>query len=117
MEERQAKAGPVTYAIIITPTALDMLRAITDRKVRDTLVARIDRLAKDPEKQGKALTGDLQGFRSLRAVRQRYRIIYRVDRGKITVLVVAVGLRQEGDRRDIYALARKLIRLGLVEPS
>ena len=106
----------MTYRIALTPTAQEMLRAITDRHARATIVARIDSLARDPEKQGKSLTGLLRGYRSLRAVGQRYRILYRVDRGTIVVVVVAVGLRKEGDRHDIYALAQKLIRSGLLKP-
>lgn len=58
--------------------------------------------------------GEFQGLRSLRAVGQRYRIIYRVDRGRVVVLVVAMGIRKEGSRKDVYELARKLIRLRLL---
>ena len=79
-------------------------------KIRD----RIDGLASDPESQGKPLTGELLGYRSLRAVGQRYRIIYRVERTRILVLIVVVGIRKEGDRADVYRLAQKLIRLKLV---
>lgn len=57
---------------------------------------------------------ELMGFRSLRTVGQRYRIIYRVDRNRVLVIVVAVGLRKEGDRNDIYRLAQKLVRLRLI---
>jgi mRNA interferase RelE/StbE len=95
---------------------MELLHAIPDRRVQKTVAARINRLAKEPEKQGKPLLGELAGYRSLRTVGQRYRIIYRVDRGQILVLVVAVGIRKEGDKRDIYALAKRLIRLGLLEP-
>lgn len=31
------------------------------------------------------------------------------------VLVVALGIRKEGDKKDVYNLAKKLIRLGLLE--
>jgi mRNA interferase RelE/StbE len=59
--------------------------------------------------------GELAGYRAVRAVGQRYRIIYRVERGLITVLVVAVGRRKEGDRKDIYELARRLLRQRLLD--
>jgi mRNA interferase RelE/StbE len=97
------------------PPAKELFRAIADRRAQKTIATRIDGLAKEPEKQGKPLYGELAGYRSLRAVGQRYRIIYRVDRGRIQVLVVAVGLRREGDRQDIYALAKKLLRSGLLD--
>ncbi len=75
---------------------------------------RIDGLAEEPEKQGKPLTGELTGYRSLHAVGQRYRIIYRIEEGKVLVLVMALGIRKEGSGKDIYALARKLLRLRLL---
>ena len=67
------------------------------------------------EKQGYSLTGELAGYRSLRAVGQRYRIIYRLEKNRIVVLVVATGIRKDGDKRDIYTLAQKLVRLGLLK--
>lgn len=105
----------MTWRIHVTPTALEMLRAIRDRRVREKIVAVIDRLAEEPEKQGKALVGELAGYRSVRAVGQRYRIIYRLIDDRIVVCVVAVGIRRDGSRKDVYALARKLFRLRLLE--
>jgi mRNA interferase RelE/StbE len=98
------------------PPARELLRAIPDRRIQKAIATCIDRLAKEPEKQGKALLEELADYRSLRAVGQRYRIIYRVDRDRILAMVVAVGLRQEGDRQDIYTLAKKLLRSGLLDP-
>ncbi len=99
------------------PPAMELLRAIPDRRIQKTIATRIDHLAQEPEKQGKPLLEELAGYRSLRAVGQRYRIIYRVDHDQILVMVVAVGLRKEGDRHDIYALAKKLLRSGLLGPA
>ena len=94
-----------------------MLVSIRDRRVRDTIRKRIDTLAEDPEKQGSPLMAELSGYRSVRAVGQRYRVIYRVDRDRVIVLVVAVGIRREGAKSDVYELARKLFRLRLLEPG
>jgi mRNA interferase RelE/StbE len=91
-----------------------MLKAIADRRIREKLASVIDSLASDPELRGKPLDDDLAGYRSIRAVGQRYRIIYRVDRSIVTVVIVAAGLRKEGSREDIYRIAAKLIRLGLL---
>ena len=91
-----------------------MLEAIQDRRVRDKIRDRIDGLAEEPEEQGKPLTGELTGYRSLRAVGQRYRIIYRIEEGKVLVLVMALGVRKEGSGKDIYVLAQKLLRLRLL---
>ena len=91
-----------------------MLEAVQDRRVRDKIRDRIDGLAEEPEKQGKPLTGELTGYWSLRAVGQRYRIIYRIVEGKVLVLVMALGIRKEGSWKDIYVLAQKLLRLRLL---
>ena len=104
----------MTYRIVIEPVALKALAHIPDRRVQEKIRDRIDGLAHDPDKQGKPLTGELSGYRSLRAAGQRYRIIYRIERGTILVLIVALGLRKEGDTRDVYVLAKKLLRLRLV---
>ena len=58
--------------------------------------------------------GELAGFRSVHAVGQRYRIVYRVERREVVVVIVAVGRRKARDRNDIYELAKKLLRLGLL---
>ena len=104
----------MTYRIAITPTGLKLLEAISDRRIREQIRHRIDGLAHEPDKQGKPLGGTLAGFRSLRTVGQRYRILYRVEHARVLVVVVAVGLRKEGDRHDVYRLAQKLIRLRLL---
>jgi mRNA interferase RelE/StbE len=98
----------------MTPKALKLLADISDRRIREKIGAVIDRLADDPEKQGKALLGELSGLRCIRAVGQRYRIIYQIRGNEIVVMIVAVGIRRDGDRDDIYNLAKKLFRLGLL---
>ena len=104
----------MTYRIVVTPTALRLLGTISDRRIREQISQRIDGLAHDPEKQGKPLGGELATFRSLRAVGQRYRILYRVDRAQVLVMIFAVGLRKEGDRNDIYQLTKRLLRLRFI---
>jgi mRNA interferase RelE/StbE len=96
----------LTYQIEVTPQARKMLRNISDRRVQSKIQERIDDLAQEPAKQGKALTEELTTYRSLRAVGQRYRIIYRVEEERVVVFVLAVGLRKEKSRRDIYHLRR-----------
>ena len=104
----------MTYQILIEPVALEALAEIADRRAQEQIRDRIDDLRHEPEKQGKPLTGELAGYRSLRAVGQRYRIIYQVERQRVLVLILMVGLRKQGDRADVYRLAQKLIRLRLV---
>jgi mRNA interferase RelE/StbE len=102
------------YRVDILPAAQDMVRKIADRRIRDKLLGRMTALAADPELQGKPLGDDLAGYRSVRAVGQRYRVIYRVERSTVVVMVVAAGIRKIGSREDIYRVAAKLIRLGLL---
>jgi mRNA interferase RelE/StbE len=104
------------WRIVIIPIAERHLAAITDARVRRLIAARIDGLAEEPELQGKPLGDDLAGYRSVRAVGQRWRIVYRVEGRQVTVYVVTVGPRRAGSRADVYALARRLFRQGLLDP-
>lgn len=79
------------------------------------MAKRIDELANDPQQQGNLLVGKLSGFRGVRTAGRRYRMVYRVDASIVTVIVVLAGLRKEGDRPDVYTLAKKLLRLGLID--
>lgn len=106
----------MTYSIIVRPAAEKMLEKITDRRIRDKIDEKISGLANDPEKQGKELGGDLEGYRSVRAASQRYRIVYRVDGENVVVIVVSVGIRKEGDKKDVYKLTQRLFSLGLLDP-
>jgi len=75
------------------------------------IARRIDGLTKDSARKGKALVAELTGFCSMRVA--RYRVLYKVE--KEMVIIVAVGIRREGDTKDIYARAKKLLRLKLIE--
>jgi len=104
----------LTWQVVITPAALEMLKRISDRRVRGQISEAIDRLSEDPEKKGKPLLGELAGYQSLRTAGQKYRVIYKVEKKIVTVVVVAVGRRREGDRKDIYSLAKKLFEQRLL---
>lgn len=102
------KAG---YAIEIAPTGFASLRAIGDKKILRAIDQAIGGLASDPQEQGKALTAPLQEVRSLRAARDRYRILYRVDPRHKVVSILLVGARKAGKDEDVYAVARRLLRV------
>lgn len=97
------------YAIQLTPLALEMLAAVKDKREQEKLRDRIEQLKIEPEKQGKALVDNLSGFRSVRAVGQRYRIVYKVERKQVLVLIVGIGRRKDGDKKDIYTILQKLL--------
>jgi mRNA interferase RelE/StbE len=102
------------YRVEITKPAFKHLKAIKDLQVRKKLLDRIEQLEVDPEQQGKALKDDLSGLRSVRAVNQRYRIVFQVLDERVTVFVVAVGMRRQGDRSDIYRIASQLMQSGFM---
>ena len=102
------------WTVSLTRDAEIQLSTIRDQRIRNGLIARLRRLENEPESQGKPLTDELVGYRSVRAVGQRYRIIYKVKAERVIVTVVALGMRKEGDKKDIYQLAKKLMRLGLL---
>jgi mRNA interferase RelE/StbE len=111
------------YRVVFTARARFDLKAIEDQRSQKAIVSKIDDLQTEPEKRGKPLTEDLKGYYSVRAAGQRYRVIYSVqvlelEPGKpkqkekqplidriVTVLVI--GIRKEGSKHDVYAIARK----------
>ncbi len=103
------------WHVIVLPITEKQLSSITDLRIREIINKRINGLRHDPDHQGKLLADDLEGYRSLKAVGQRYRIIYKVETSKVIVTVVTLGIRKDGDKADVYALAKKLARLGLLE--
>ena len=105
----------MNWKVEFTKPALKQLEGIKDKQVRDNLFERIEELSNDPENQGKPLRNELSGLRSVRVIGRRYRIIYRVEREKVVVVVIALGIRKEGDRADIYKIAVKLMRSGYMD--
>jgi len=98
------------YEVHYTDEAEAMLARIQDRRVQRKLADLSDSLGQDPEARGKALLRDLFGFRSLRAIVQRYRIVYMVDNSNLQVVIIGIGIRKEGDRDDIYERVRRVVR-------
>ena len=101
------------YRIRWTDSARELLRAIRDRRIQDKLLDAANELADSPDMRGRPLVGELTGYWSLHW--SRYRVVYVIDEDKHTVFVLAVGMRHEGKSRDIYELARKLLRRGLLD--
>jgi mRNA interferase RelE/StbE len=92
-------------------------------KVRRGIIAKIDDLYEcDPFTTHKPLTGALKGCFSIKY--SRYRAIYRAEKEDIangdvllhiTVTMVAIGIRKERDKNDVYSLAKRLVDLGIVK--
>lgn len=103
------------YDVTWTASAKKMLAATGDKRIMGKIFEHACELSVEPEKQGKPLTNELSGYRSVRAVGQRYRIIYNIEKKKVVVYIVAAGMRRGDQKKDIYELAKKLIRAGLID--
>jgi len=103
----------LNYKITLTDEAKAFLLSL-DGKTRTMVARKIEALQESPQKQGKALSGDLSGYRSLHAA-GRYRVVYEVKASEVTVIVVAVGIRKEGARIDVYVTLKKLLRSKVFE--
>jgi mRNA interferase RelE/StbE len=104
----------VSWRVLVTPAALNMIKRIIDRRVRRQVSEAISCLSENPEIKGKSLMGEMAGYRAMRAVGKKYRVIYRIEKEKVVVIVIAVGRRKEGDRKDIYELAKRLFEQRLL---
>ena len=104
----------MTHEVRWTEPAIKLLGEIADQRIQRNLLEAAAELSTDPDKRGRRLTGNLAGYWSLHW--SHYRIIYLIDEESDTVFVLAVGLRQEHKPRDIYQLAQRLLRRGLLEP-
>ncbi len=97
------------YRILLTKQAKKRLKDIRDRREQGLILKRLEKLKIEPDKQGKTLTKELKGYRSIRAVGQRYRIVYQINNQNITVIIVALGRRKQGDKNDVYEVMRSLL--------
>ena len=102
------------YKIKLTELVTQMIKSV-DATARSQIIRKIEQLKVEPALMGKPLLGPLKGFRTVRAAGQRYRIVYRVEDTQVVVIVVAVGIRKAGDKKDIYELMKKLVNTGIVE--
>ena len=98
----------MVWQVFLTEEAEQRLLAIKDRRIRKLLYTRAIKLQESPKQQGKPLLRDLAGYRSVRAVGQRYRIIFELDSDSREVWVITLGIRKDGDKNDVYKLASKL---------
>jgi mRNA interferase RelE/StbE len=98
------------WIVVMSEEARYQLTKIKDRRIQTKLYKQMAKLAYEPEKQGRALKNELTGFRRVKAVGQRYRIIYKMEEDRVLVTVVCLGIRKEGDKRDVYEAMKKLMR-------
>ena len=98
---------PERFEVIVDKLARADLDAITDARTYEAISRKIYALELEPDKQGKQLRRGLADYRVVRAAGQRYRVIYQIAMLENIVTVVVIGIRKEGDKRDVYRLASK----------
>lgn len=82
------------YQILLHPLVLKVdFKKIPKGDVRKIIQTINKKLRFQPEIFGKPLTGELRGYYRLRF--DPYRIVYRIEKAKITVFVIHVGLRKD----------------------
>ena len=82
------------YRILIKPSALKEIEAISPKKDRQRLVGRISKLADNPRPPG---CEKLSGQDKYRIRQGRYRIVYAIEDQDLIIYVVKVG-----NRKDVY---------------
>ena len=93
----------MAWTVLYHPEVQDDFRRLGRVEARNILAVIYERLLNgEPDKAGKPLSGALAGYRRLRTGATR--IVYRVDKGKIEILVIAVGMRRDD---EVYEKAGK----------
>ena len=95
----------MTWAVRYHPAVAQDLRALGRAHAAVIMKAIDSRIHRgNPEQRGKPLTGELAGCRRLRVGSTR--VVYRVDREREEVLVLAVGPRR---REEVYRKSERRI--------
>ncbi|MBI4231277.1 MAG: type II toxin-antitoxin system RelE/ParE family toxin [Planctomycetes bacterium] len=96
----------MTWTVVFHPKVLEKDLPRIPRAEQEKIVRAIERrLGLAPESYGKPLRPPLSAFRRLRV--GDYRVIYRVERSRVIVQVLCVGIRRDA---EVYAEAAR--RLG-----
>src|SRR3990172_5149569 len=101
----------MVYKVEFLPEAAQEFEAL-DGSLKKIAAKQIDKLAEKPElgePLGKRMGVDLTGYRKTYFGKKGYRIVYEIQRQKLSILIIGIGKRE---RAEIYKeLARRLGRL------
>ena len=97
-----------------TMKSVELLNEIGNKKIQKSIISESKSLIKNPGR-GKPLLAELKTFRSISVYGGRYRVIYKINDEEKEIHVYVVGIRKEGDKNDVYSLAKKLFKAGLLE--
>ena len=102
----------MAYKVEFLPEAAQEFEAL-DGSLKKIAAKQIDKLAEKPElgeALGKRMGIDLTGYRKIYFGKKAFRIVYEIQRQKLSILIIGIGKRE---RAEIYKeLARRLGRLG-----
>jgi mRNA interferase RelE/StbE len=86
----------MAWAVLYHPEVQNDFRKLGRVEARNIQSVIDERLMNgEPDKAGKPLNGALAGYWRLRTGATR--IVYRVDKGKIEILIIAVGMRRDDE--------------------
>ncbi len=86
------------YKLLIKPSAVKEIEAISRKKDRQRIIKRIQDLAADPRPKG---CQKLSGRERYRLRQGSYRIVYSVEDDTLVVYVVRVGHRKDIHRKTL----------------
>ena len=82
------------YRVLIKPSAVTEIEAVSRKKDRQRIVKRIEQLGDDPRPAG---CQKLSGQNRYRVRQGQYRIVYGVEEDQLVLYIVKVG-----HRKDVY---------------
>jgi mRNA interferase RelE/StbE len=95
----------MAWTLVYHPEVQDDFRRLGRVEAQNIQAVIIESLQNgEPEKAGKPLHGALAGYRRLRTGATR--IVYRIEKQKIEILVIAVGMRRDD---EVYEKANKRV--------
>ena len=84
----------MVWKVTFHPEVQNDLRELGRVEARNLLAVIESRIVNGkPDKAGKPLHGALAGYRRMRTGDTR--IVYRIDKGKIEILIISVGMRRD----------------------
>ncbi len=104
MTKSKAKAKPKSaYRLAFVPPALKKWNAL-DGSVKELFRSQLRKRLENPHVPGRELYGSLKDCYKIKLRTRGYRLVYSVKDGVLTVLVLAVGNREDF---EVYDLAVK----------
>ena len=96
------------FKLLLHPDVISQDGRHFDAKTKERIKKKCrEYLSENPEKVGEPLRQELAAYRKLKMFND-YRIIYRVDKKRSTVYILAVGIRRN---QEIYQEAVKRLKL------